>query len=104
MKSVFIKLDKMYELRFTLKARKDFESLSGKRLFDDLAGRSETTNNEKLWAMLRQTDPKLSIEDVESLIDTHSDFIKVRRAVNEAIDESVLDESPNVAAPAGKKS
>jgi len=94
-KPVFITLDKEYELKFTHKVVKDFEAKTGKRLFDDIGCQSSTTNDQKLWAMLRQTEPNIKIEDVEKLVEEHSNELKIRLAIIAAINEAYTDKNPN---------
>lgn len=104
MKSVFITLGKEYELRLSFEAIEDFENKTGKGIHDDLSCGSATTNLQKLWAMMRQTNKDLTLEDVKKLVNEHSHILKIKKPVFEATLAAFETESPNAKAPAEKKS
>lgn len=83
---VTIELDKPYRLRWKTRAMVNFEKTSGIKLKGKSEDMGVTEFMMMLWAMMIDTDPNLTLDDVCRLVDDHSDIDKVIEKVLEAID------------------
>jgi hypothetical protein len=98
-----IKLDKTYPLIWDIDAMIRFEETTGKNCFE--IDKSTETTMQKLWAMLKATDPEITLEKTKELV-----FKYRREAGTMGIMCTVIDAvnygqyCPNAEAPAVEKS
>jgi hypothetical protein len=96
---------RIYKLRCGMGAMLAYEQLTGKKIMDMEEDISIETTAQLLWAMLRQEEKDITLDEAMKLVDDNADnIIEVMQAVTKAIQMAFTGgKIPNVKTPTAKK-